>query len=84
MLMKIIKATGKPTCVVLYSALAALAAKKKYAPLLALAGSHAAEFVFIGRKVAKENNINALVGLVNCLAFGLTWWVPLKFDKDSK
>ncbi len=77
---KLIRSFGKPVCVLLYGAFAALAAKKKPIPLLALFATHAAEYVLIGRKVAREQGIPAAEGLAQCLAFGFTWWLPVRQD----
>lgn len=82
MFLKITKMIGKPACIVLYAVFAVLAAKKKPAPLIVLVALHATEYVAIGRKVAKENNIGVMSGLLNCLAFGFTWWLPIKKDKE--
>ncbi len=75
---KLIRAFGKPVCVLLYGAFAALAAKKKPIPLLALFATPAAEYVLIGRMVARGQGIPAAEGLAQCLAFGFTWWLPIK------
>lgn len=69
---------GKPVCVALYGVGAYLAAKKKPLPLLALAGTHAAEYLLIGRKVAEEAGLSKAEGLAQCLSFGFTWWLPIK------
>ena len=84
MFLKITKLIGKPVCIVLYAVFAALAAKKKYVPLILLAALHATEYVAIGRKVAKDNNMSVLSGLANCLAFGFTWWLPVKNDMNAE
>ena len=69
---------GKPICVALYAAFAALAAKKKPLPLLILFLMHASEYVLIGRKTAAEHTLSVPEGLAKCLAFGFTWWLPLR------
>ena len=69
---------GKPICVALYAAFAALAAKKKPLPLLILFGLHTTEFFTEGRKVAKAHGVGLPEALAQCLAFGFTWWLPLK------
>ncbi|MBO5495926.1 MAG: hypothetical protein J5967_00855 [Oscillospiraceae bacterium] len=69
---------GKPVCVALYGAFAYLAAKKKPVPLLTLAAMHLTEYFVIGRKVAAEHGLGLLEGFFQCLAFGYTWWLPLK------
>ena len=78
MFLKLTKKFGKPICVVLYAAFSYLAAKKKPLPLLTLFGLHAGEYALIGRKVAAEHGVSFLEGLCQCLAFGFTWWLPIK------
>jgi len=72
------KQFGKPICVLLYGLFAVLAVKKKPWPLLALVALHIAEYFLVGRKVARENDIPEAEAAVNCLAFGFTWWKPIK------
>ena len=69
---------GKPICVSLYAAFAALAAKKKPIPLLALIVAHTIEYVTVARKVAAEHGISQGCAIANCLAFGFTWWKPIR------
>jgi len=69
---------GKPICVVLYAVFGFLAGKKKPLPLLILLGLHAGEYALIGRKVASENGLSVPEGLCQCLAFGFTWWLPIR------
>ena len=78
MFLEITKKFGKPVCVALYAAFAALAAKKKPVPLIVLFLMHATEYAVIGRKVAEENGLSVPEGLAQCLAFGFTWWLPLR------
>ena len=78
MFLKMTQQFGKPVCVLLYAAFAALAAKKKPACLIILFLMHATEYIVIGRKVAEENGISVPEGIVQCLAFGFTWWLPIK------
>ncbi len=78
MFLKITKIIGKPVCVALYAAFAALAAKKKPLPLILLFAAHLIETLTVGRRVAKEHHIGALEWIVNCLSFGFTWWLPIK------
>ena len=73
------KKYGKPICVLLYGVFAAMALKKKPWPLLALLGAHTAEYFLVGRKVAEENGIPQPEAAANCLAFGFTWWKPIKY-----
>ena len=78
MFLKLTKQFGKSICVVLYAVFAALAAKKKPWPLVILFGMHASEYVLIGRKVASSHGLSPLEGLIQCLSFGFTWWLPIK------
>ena len=74
------KKFGKPICVALYAFFGALAAKKKPLPLLILFLMHATEYVLIGRKTAADQDLSVPEGLIQCLAFGFTWWLPIKKD----
>ena len=78
MFLKLTHQFGKPICAALYAAFAALAAKKKPLPLLVLIALHTMEYFTEGRKVAEEQKLGPLEGLAKCLAFGFTWWLPLK------
>ena len=78
MFLSLTKKFGKPICVILYAAFGYLAAKKKPLPLLILFGLHAGEYALIGRKVAAGHGLGTLEGLCQCLAFGFTWWLPIK------
>ena len=78
MFLRITKQFGKPICAALYAGFAALAAKKKPLPLIILLLMHATEYAHIGRKVAAENRIPVAEGLAQCLAFGFTWWLPIR------
>ena len=78
MFLKLTKQFGKPICVGLYTWFAALAAKNKPLPLLILFLLHATEYATVGRKVAAENGLSVPEGLAQCLAFGFTWWLPIK------
>ena len=72
------KQFGKPVCVLLYAAFLRLAAKKKPGPLLTLIAMHLTEYFAIGRKVAEEHGLSREEGLRQCMAYGYTWWLPLK------
>lgn len=76
---RITKQYGKAICVLLYGLFAALAVRKKPTPLLLLLGAHTAEYFLVGRKVADENGIARREAAANCLAFGFTWWKPIKY-----
>lgn len=80
MFLELTKKLGKPVCVALYAAFAALAAKKRPVPLIVLFLMHATEYAVIGKKVAEENGLSVPEGLAQCLAFGFTWWLPLRKD----
>ena len=77
MFLKVTNLIGKPICVLLYAVFGVMAVKKKPAPLLILFILHAAEYVIIGRKTASEHGIGKMDGLLKCLAFGFTWWLPI-------
>lgn len=77
-MLELIRRLGQPICAALYALFGVMAARKKPWPLLALVATHAAEYVLVGRKVAAEKKIPAAAGLLQCLAFGFTWWLPLK------
>ena len=83
MFLKITKLIGKPICVALYAGFAALAAKKKPLPLLALLALHTFEYFQIGRKVAAEQGLSKPEGLAQCLAFGFTWWLPIRKGQEA-
>lgn len=78
MFMKFTKKFGKPVCVILYAAFSALAAKGIWIPLAALGLMHFCEYFIAAHKVAKKAEIDQVTAFVNCLAFGFTWWLPLK------
>ena len=81
MFLKLTTAIGKPVCILLYAAFAALAVKKKPVPLLVLLGLHAFEYVDRGRKIAAEHGVGKAEAFVKCLAFGFTWWLPLQKER---
>lgn len=78
MFLDLTKKFGKPICVALYAAFAALAARRKPWPLIILFGLHTGEYFHIGRKIGAEHGLHPLATLCQCLAFGFTWWLPLK------
>ena len=78
MFLKLTKMFGKPICVALYAGVAALAAKKKPIPLIVLFAMHLSEYFLVGRKVAAQKGLTVFEGIAQCLAFGFTWWLPLK------
>ena len=78
MFLDLTKKFGKPICVLLYGAFGWLAGKKKPLPLLILLAMHAAEYVLVGRKAAEDEGLSRAEGLAQCLAFGFTWWLPIK------
>ena len=78
MFYRLSKEYGKQVCVVLYSVFGWLAARKKPLPLLILLGLHGMEYFTEGRKLAAQHGIGRLEALCQCLAFGFTWWLPLK------
>ena len=78
MFLKLTKQFGKPICVLLYGVFGWLAGKKKPLPLLILLGMHLSEYFLVGRKVAKKAGLTKPEGFFQCLAFGFTWWLPIK------
>ena len=46
--------------------------------LLTLIALHTAEYFHIGRRIAAEHGMSPAEGLLNCLAYGFTWWLPLE------
>lgn len=81
MFLSLTKRFGKPVCVALYAAFTGLTVKKKPLPLIILFLMHAAEYVIVGRKVAGDAGLSGAEGLAQCLAFGFTWWLPLKKER---
>ena len=78
MFLKLTKQFGKPVCVLLYALFGLLAGRKKPLPLLILLGLHSGEYFLIGRKTAREAGLGKWEGLAQCLAFGFTWWLPIR------
>ena len=76
--LSITKQYGKPICVALYAVSAALAVKKRPNALLSLVGMHAAEYFLVGKKIAEAKGLTKGEGIAQCLAFGFTWWLPIK------
>lgn len=83
-MLKLTAKFGKPVCVTLYAAFAALAVKGIWLPLALLAAMHLTEFFAVAIKVAKANGIDMITAFVNCLCFGFTWWLPIKTSTDEK
>lgn len=77
---KLTKKYGQPVCVALYALFAALAARKKPIPLCVLLALHGAEYLLAARPLAKERGIPLPSALAHCLAFGFTWWRPIKYN----
>lgn len=84
MFLKITEKTGKPICVALYALCVYLAAKKKYVPLIVLVLMHLTEYFIIGMKTGKENDISPVKAFFLCLAFGFTWWLPVRSAKKTE
>ena len=76
---RLTKQFGKPICVLLYGVFAGLAARKRPWPLLVLFAMHVTEYFLVGKKIAAENGIPQAEAAANCLAFGFTWWKPIKY-----
>ncbi len=77
---KLTRQFGKPICVLLYAVFAALAAKKKPWPLLLLLAAHGLEYLLVARDLAGELGVPQGEAAAKCLAFGFTWWKPLRDD----
>ncbi len=73
---------GKFICVVLYAVFAFLSARGIWIPLAALGLLHLSEYFIVAINVAKNNGISQFTAFLNCLAFGFTWWLPIKENKD--
>lgn len=80
-MMKAVRLIGKPLCIILYIAGIYFAVKKQFVPLIALFVMHLSEYFIIGAKTAKEFGISKGKGIANCLAFGFTWWLPVRKEK---
>ncbi len=78
MFLSFTKQFGKPVCVLLYGVFGFLAGKKKPLPLLILLGLHTLEVFTKGLGVAAARGIGKAEAFCQCLAFGFTWWLPLK------
>lgn len=84
MLMKIVKLIGQPICAALYALGAIKAVKdKKFGLLAFMFFAHFGEYFIIGRKTGKEFGINPLKAFFSCLAFGFTWWLPIRSNKSE-
>lgn len=77
-MLKLTEKFGKVICVALYAVFSALAVKKTWIPLAGLGLMHFSEYFIAARKVAKDNKIDQITAFFNCLAFGFTWWLPIK------
>lgn len=82
-MMDLIKKAGQPFCILLYVVSIIMAFRKKLVPLIILFTMHLSEFVIIGKKVGEEHGLSKLSALTHCLAFGFTWWLPLKKSDDE-
>lgn len=78
MFFKLTEKFGKPLCVLLYAVFSALAVAVTWIPLAALVLMHLTEYFAVAAKVAKSKGIDQLTAFANCLAFGFTWWLPIK------
>lgn len=81
MFLKFTEKFGKPTCVILYAVFSFFAAKGLWIPLALLGALHFVEYFVAALKVAREAKIDAFTAFINCLAFGFTWWLPIKNAK---
>jgi len=78
MLMKLVKYIGQPICIALYIVSFVMAFKKKFVPLISLFTMHLTEFFIVGKKTGEDNGMSKLSSFIHCIAFGFTWWLPLK------
>lgn len=81
MLMKLTSWIGKPICLALYGLFGYWAANKNYIPLGLLVLMHLTEYFIVGKKAGSENGIFPVKAFFLCLAFGFTWWLPIKNKK---
>ena len=47
-------------------------------PLFTLLLLHGFEYLHVGREIAEKKGIGKAAGLLMCLCFGFTWWLPLR------
>lgn len=78
MFLDLTRKIGKPICALLFGVFGWLAGKKKPLPLLILLGMHLGEYFLEGRKAAEKAGLTKIEGFFQCLAFGFTWWLPIK------
>ena len=78
--MTLTKQYGKPICVALYAVTSAMAVRGRPNAFLSLLGMHTTEYFLIGKKVAEAKGLTKGEGLAQCLAFGFTWWLPVKAE----
>ena len=50
-----------------------------FAAILAL---HCSEYFIIGGKIGKQAGLSKGKAFLLCLAFGFTWWLPLKKEQE--
>lgn len=85
MLTKIIRWVGQPTCAVLYALGAVRAVKnKKFGLLCFMFFAHLAEYFVIGAETGKAYGIKPLKAFLSCLAFGFTWWLPIRMENKTE
>ncbi len=83
MVMKLVKYIGRPFCIILYIYGIVMACRKKFIPLCALVITHLTEFNIVGDEIAEEKSLSKKEVFIKCLAFGFTWWLPLKKEKEE-
>ena len=70
-------------CIVLYAASIALWALTGFFYLFAaLLVLHVSEYFIIGGKVGEQAGLSKAKAFLLCLAFGFTWWLPLKKKQE--
>ena len=70
--------TAQKACLGLYGVFGIMALRKKPLPLVALMGTHLAEYFLKARLLADENAIDRPKAFVMCLLYGITWWKPIE------
>ena len=71
-------------CLALYAASIALWTLTGFFYLFAvLLALHVSEYFIIGGKIGEQAGISKGKSFLLCLAFGFTWWLPIKKAQDN-
>ena len=71
-------------CLVLYAASIALWILSGFFYLFtALLVLHVSEYFIIGGKIGEQASLSKWKAFLLCLAFGFTWWLPLKKEQEQ-